>query len=340
MALSSTFSDGDDGSHESSYRVVDSFAKLEIPGSGNPAAVVMVPSTKIQSKEEEEEDVVSWMKVVAKEFNLSETAFIWPTKAGMTDGINEFHIRFYTANGTEVDLCGHATLASAAVVFLSFMQHSTANTSVSEEVVFLAKNDILRARSCRSEGQGDDDYPQKKSLQIVMEFPKKSVQPIASSDDVQSIQGMLSTAFGWKMNMDTDVLFLGLEDDSADMLVHLTKDAFLKIPPTVNTAALTEWNRYNRGIIMCCDNKDDGSSDESVDFISRWFGPKVGIDEDPVTGSAHCTLAPYFASLKSKQEVRGEQKSSRGGIIDCVVHEDHVELIGTAKTVMSGTLYM
>ena len=307
-----------------SYYVVDSFANLEIPGSGNPAAVVLLPP------DFDEKSQIQWMRVVAKEFNLSETAFVWQHNDDNKTQNLDYNIRFYTGNGTEVDLCGHATLASASVL----LQTSASDTNVeNSSITFHAQKDVLQA----VQHDASEDSPPL-SMQISMNFPNKSLVEIDDIDDRISVETMLTSAFGLTNGRER-IVFMGIEEDSSDILVHLTPQSFEEIQDDqdINVGALTTWDGYNRGVIVCCDYE---GPDSSIDFCSRWFGPKAGIEEDPVTGSAHCTLAPYFASRIGRSNVRGKQMSSRCGIVDCNVSEDRVEIIGTAATTMSGSLFL
>jgi Phenazine biosynthesis-like protein len=171
------------------------------------------------------------------------------------------------------------------------------------------------------------------------------------------------------------VLFAGLSG-TGDVLVELTQESFLSIPHHgLNLDAVRSCDRYSRGVIVCCLNRPSeatsstgggtmtgggsscssggsiGSVDDetrppaakpaTADFLSRFFGPKAGIDEDPVTGSAHCVLAPYFAERLDKDRTVGMQTSARGGIVECCLVENHsVQLTGTSIITMTGTLWL
>jgi hypothetical protein len=150
------------------------------------------------------------------------------------------------------------------------------------------------------------------------------------------------------------ILFAGLSE-IGDVLVELTTDTFLSIPHEgLNFDAMLYCDGYSRGVIICCVSKqpkeEDGSDNDddshsaaptlSPDFLSRFFGPKAGINEDPVTGSAHCVLAPYFCSKLKRDKVVGMQTSRRCGVVECVVEGDTVQLTGTAVTTMTGTLWL
>jgi len=129
----------------------------------------------------------------------------------------------------------------------------------------------------------------------------------------------------------------------------MTEEGFDLLHGTkVDYDALSAWDGYTRGVIICCcassANKNTDVSKQqstpSVDFRSRFFGPKVGIDEDPVTGSAHCALAPYFAKKLEKNVVIGRQESDRGGLVECILkkEEGRVCIVGTAVVTVSGQL--
>jgi predicted PhzF superfamily epimerase YddE/YHI9/ribosomal protein S18 acetylase RimI-like enzyme len=326
---------------------VDAFAVPDKAGSGNPAAVVLM-ETASGTKEE-----AVWMQRTASSFNLSETAFVWPVRGDAEGGAEEddfedgdgsedrqkrelhYRIRYFTPS-IEVPLCGHATLASASVIFQT--RHSTC------EVVFEAPRDTLRAALASSSGR---------QSRVKMTFPAKPAAELLEHADLLAVKNMLFAA----LNVDTSsILYAGLSD-IGDVLIELTYESFVQIGyEGLNYAALLEWDGYTRGVIVCCENQrnddrdggggGDGATSEvpdRVDFLSRFFGPKAGIDEDPVTGSAHCVLAPYFAEkLGGKAQLTGMQTSARGGLIECSLAEDGatVELTGSAITAMSGTLWL
>jgi len=382
------------------YWVVDSFANLIIPGSGNPAAVVLVPPHFDVTNEYTRQ----WMQIVAREFNLSETTFIWRcnnqnmtnnnnnndnkdndiTNANEDDAIH-YNIRYLTCNGTEVDLCGHATLAAASVL-LQTLPAIQVKKDVS--IIFHANKDVLKTRPHVTGKQQKTWNRNGRSMQILMDFPKKSLQDITASADRSAIVAMLRSAFSIS-NTAENIIYLGTDEDCGDILIHLTSEAFHQVGygTDINYEALTEWDGYSRGVIICCresellagssggiigvgfggvgvgigmsgagDNESFGGGSIgggsigggsigtleeehiTVDFRSRFFGPKAGINEDPVTGSAHCTLGPYFGTKFGKEKLRGKQASLRGGIVDCLIEEKRMGIIGTAVITMSGFL--
>lgn len=314
--------------------VVDAFSDPDQAGTGNPAAVVVLKEADLES-----ESLMRWMQIVAAEFNLSETAFVVPrvgNEAGDDNGEsedeNELHysIRYFTPT-VEVPLCGHATLASAAILF----QTAQAKNRTETTVVFHAKEDILRAESASTSSR--------QSL-ITMRFPSKPPRLLESDEAADSGKKMLQSA----LNVEpTDVLYVGLSE-IGDLLVELTFESFAGIGyDGLNYDAFLEWEGFGRGVIVCCVSPP-GAPDEEVesqdtvatDFLSRFFGPKAGINEDPVTGSAHCVLAPYFCEKLGKDHVTGMQMSRRGGRVECKLEKDTVRLTGSAVTAMSGTLWL
>ena len=291
---------------------VDSFA--ETAGQGNPAGVVLLPK-EIDDRE--------WMETVAKEYNLSETAFIWPLE-GSSEHEVRYRIRFFTPDGTEVDLCGHATLAAAAVLF-GRLENSV------KTVVFSANKDDLRVQTLPQKDNGKAKNAQRSLLS--MEFPRKELNEVTAKE---GIVAMMQSAFP---NLDHDtldenMLYVGLDEDGGDLLIELTPEVFDKLGYTkIQFDAFVSYEGYSRGIMVCA-----VSQDSSYDFVSRFFGPKAGINEDPVTGSAHCTLAPYFGAKLGKDRVVGRQTSQRGGTVECTVQGESVTIVGSAVATMRGQL--
>ena len=321
------------------YFVADAFADTSKLGSGNPAAVVILPPNEVE--EADGRFSPEWMQAVAKEFNHSETAFVQQLSLDASDNIHHFRIRYFTPT-TEVPLCGHATLASADILYQN-------NESVSDlaDIVFHAPQDQLRVK-----GLGNH--------RISMEFPAKPAAEISvTSSDYKTLQAMIEKAFQLP---DDAILFAGVSA-IGDIIVELSWENFSSVPynERVDYSALFgEVGGYTRGIILCCNNHGDdnniegernGGSDEQslkrreIDFCSRFFGPKAGVNEDPVTGSAHCVLGPYFCSKLGKEKVVGKQNSLRGGIVECEKvsgKEDNqrVRITGSVVTTMKGTLLM
>ncbi len=253
---------------------VDAFADKTFEG--NPAAVV--PLTNWLPDET--------MQHIAMENNLSETAFFVPTDKG-------FHIRWFTP-GTEVDLCGHATLATAHVLFnhLGF----EGNT-----IHFESKSGVLTVN--------------KQNQLLLLNFPASELKEIP-------IPHSLKTAFNFQPNK----CFKGSNDL---MLLFETEREIKELCP--NLIKITESN--TRGVI--CTAKS-----EEFDFVSRFFAPAVAVNEDPVTGSAHTMLIPYWAAQLNKSELIAKQVSQRGGVLYCKNLNNRVEIGGKAVTYLFGEIIL
>jgi PhzF family phenazine biosynthesis protein len=255
--------------------IVDAFT--DRPFAGNPAAVCLLESAAD----------AGWMQRVAAEMNLSETAFLVPRDGG-------FGLRWFTP-AVEVDLCGHATLASAHVLWES------GRLALAVPARFHSKSGLLTAE--RDGGR------------IVLDFPAKPCNPADAPPGLLDGLGTTATFVGFN-GMDYFV-----ELASADEVRRLRPDhARLRTLPV-------------RGVIVTA-KSDDARSD----FVSRFFAPGSGIDEDPVTGSAHCCLAPYWADKIGKSAMVGFQASARGGVVAVEVRGERVRLGGTAVTVVRGEL--
>lgn len=331
-----------------SYCIVDSFANVDALGSGNPAAVVMLQQADVDPTDP---DLLAWMMVVAKEFNLSETAFVWQHAEHKQGNELHWNIRYFTPT-LEVDLCGHATLAAAGILYRTLSVKTTNDTSI----VFHAKQDVL---STQLPSGGLRSVKRRPATKIAMKFPSKPPVEMTDPEAVNAVQKMLWEA----LKLPSDVLiFLGLSD-TGDVLVELTPDAFEAVGyEGLQLDAFKEWDGYARGIVICCVTRaaekaegDDMASTgtatsmltdadvESLDFLSRFFAPKVGISEDPATGSAHCALGPYYSKKLGKEIVVGKQMSERGGIVECRIEEgddSSVTITGIAVQTMTGNLLL
>lgn len=240
---------------------------------GNPAAVCPLPEWL--------PDPV--MQSIAAENNLAETAFF-------VGGSGRYHLRWFTP-AVEVDLCGHATLASAFVLFHHLEPHL-------EEVRFESRSGPLFVRR-------DGDW-------LTLDFP--SLPP-----------ERLEPPAGLAEALDTAPREVWA---SADYLAVLGSEAEVRaLRP--DQAALSQLDR--RGVIVTAPGED-------CDFVSRFFAPNCGIPEDPVTGSAHCVLAPYWAERLGKTELRARQVSARGGEIRCRLEGDRVHLSGQAVLYLRGEI--
>jgi PhzF family phenazine biosynthesis protein len=254
---------------------VDAFA--DRPFSGNPAAVCLLPSPREGA----------WMQQVAAEMNLSETAFL----LARADG---FELRWFTP-AVEVDLCGHATLASAHVLW------ETERLASHHPVRFHTRSGVL---TCQRTGG-----------RIEMDFP--STPAIAQPGPAE-----LSTALGATPRWVGKTRFDYLAELESEAAIRSLKPDFSRI------AALG-----GRGFIVTA-----RASSTGFDFVSRFFAPATGVNEDPVTGSAHCCLAPYWAERLGKEELTGYQASPRGGVVGVRVVGDRVRLRGNAVTVLRSEL--
>ena len=259
---------------------VDAFT--DKPFTGNPAAVCLLSDFP-------EDD---WMQDLAAEMNLSETAFVVPT-----DTDDQYHLRWFTPN-TEVELCGHATLASAHML----IEQKLVDASI--PVRFRTKSGVL---TCQRTGD-----------LITLDFPST---PPSESVDQRVAEGIRS-AIG------TEAIFVAQARFDTFVVVD-DPQVVLDLKPDFRRLSEID----TRGIIVTAKSGDDG-----IDFISRFFAPRCGIDEDPVTGSAHCVLAPYWAMEFGRDTLVGYQASRRGGLVRTQVIGDRVRLSGQAVTVMKAKL--
>ncbi len=244
---------------------------------GNPAAVCVL----------DEPGDPEWMQIIAREMNLSETAFLYPTDGGL-------HLRWFTP-AVEVDLCGHATLASAHVLW---------------EDGHLAPDQPARFQTLSGEltAVKVDDW-------IELNFP---TEPATEAH----VPTQLEPALG--------VRLLHVARNRMDYLVEVENEEIVRnLKP--NMALLRQIEA--RGVIVT-----SRAGDDEHDFVSRFFGPAVGIDEDPVTGSSHCCLGPYWGERLGKDQLSGYQASARGGVVRVRLAGDRVRLAGQAVTVMRGEL--
>ena len=257
---------------------VDAFT--DKPFAGNPAAVCVLP----QSRDER------WMQDVACEMNLSETAFLLREDDG-------FRLRWFTP-AVEVDLCGHATLASAHVLW------EAGYLASAEQARFHTRSGLLTA----DRGVGG---------WIEMDFPAQPPAPAEAPPFLLAALGVADRArfvgkniFDYLVEVDAEEVVRGLQPDMT-MLA--------KAPA--------------RGVMVT-----SRASSPGFDFVSRFFAPRVGVNEDPVTGSAHCCLAPYWSERLGKDEMLAYQASPRGGVVRARMSGDRVKLGGQAVSVLRGEL--
>jgi PhzF family phenazine biosynthesis protein len=254
---------------------VDAFT--DRPFSGNPAGVCVVPEPRDER----------WMQNVAREMNLSETAFLHR----QADGYN---LRWFTP-AVEVDLCGHATLASAHILWeVGYLEPG-------EQARFHTLSGLLTAG--------------RKGDWIEMNFPAQPEEPASAPPGLIEALGVPVKYIG-KSKFD----YL-LEVDSEE-IVRSAKPDF-SLLATVRM----------RGVILT-----SLASSKDYDFASRFFAPQMGINEDPVTGSAHCTLSPFWSKRLGGDELVGYQASARGGVVRVRLNGDRVYLAGQAITVLRGEL--
>jgi predicted PhzF superfamily epimerase YddE/YHI9 len=257
------------------FVVVDAFT--ERPFAGNPAAVVVL---QVPADE-------GWMGAVAREMNLSETAFLHPEGAG-------WRLRWFTP-AVEIELCGHATLASAHVLWES------GRLPVAEVARFFTLSGELGAR--RRDGQ------------VVLDFPARPVTVCDPPPGLLEALGAAARSVSrWKR----------------DFLVELESGAVVRaLQPDMAALARLDC----RAVMVTAAGDAPG-----IDLVSRFFGPAVGVPEDPVTGSAHCALAPFWAARLGRNELVAYQASPRGGTIHLGVRGSRIDLAGHAVTVTRGEI--
>lgn len=269
---------------------IDAFT--ERPFRGNPAAVCPLPSPLPDGL----------MQKIAAEMNLSETAFILRLVDQPWESTSIFQLRWFTPQ-TEVDLCGHATLAAAALLFqILHVSHST--------VTFQTRSGELKARGTEQGIQLDFPLDPPKPCSV----PSEALQALNIGSDA-----VLDAAYGAQ----TRKLLINLKESETLRALEPDDRALLK------AKSLSSY----RGLIVTSE------SQPPYDFISRYFAPWVGISEDPVTGSAHTLLVPYWAGRLGKAKLHAYQASSRGGELwGEVVGKDRVALTGEACVILKGTL--
>ncbi|WP_437638481.1 PhzF family phenazine biosynthesis protein [Sorangium sp. So ce854] len=256
---------------------VDAFTAK--PYRGNPAAVCVLPEAR----------PAAWMQAVAREMNLSETAFL----VGRGDG--GYDLRWFTPV-VEVALCGHATLASAHVLW------ETGTLAPDEQARFSTQSGLLTA-SRRDDGWIELDFPAKR---------EERAEPPPGLGQALRVEPL----YIGRSALDY-LIVVGSEDE-----VRAARPDF-GLLATVPARAVIITSR---------------SSSMDFDFVSRFFAPAAGVNEDPVTGSAHCCLTPFWAARLGKTEMVAYQASARGGVVRVRLRGDRVDLSGQAVTVMEGEL--
>ncbi len=244
---------------------------------GNPAGVCCLSAPRPNQ----------WMQCVAQEMNLSETAFLLEENDG-------YRLRWFTP-AVEVDLCGHATLASAHILW------ETGRLGRDKTAKFYSRSGLLSASL-------EKNY-------IQLNFPVKRLELVTIPEE-------LSTLLGVKP------VFVG--KNQFDYLVEVENEEILRsLQPDMTRLSQIPV----RGVIVTC-----AATTPGYDFISRFFAPRVGVPEDPVTGSAHCCLTPYWSEKLHKQSMLAFQASPRGGELRLRLQDDRVLISGQAVTVFQGEL--
>jgi len=275
---------------------VDAFTS--VPFKGNPAAVCLLSHPL--------DDAV--MQSIAAEMNLSETAFVMRLDDAPWPESTTFSLRWFTP-AVEVRLCGHATLATSAVLFdvLGVTVPAVTYKTLSGDLIARCEKDATT-----------------NMLRIVLDFPKDT--PVACDVpegvlDVIGATGSVAAAYGSSTN---------------DLLLHLVDVQHLcNLRPDFSALLACEGMASYRGLLVTA------TGEPPYDFVSRFFAPWVGINEDPVTGSSHTLLTPYWAARLGKMAMLAYQASARGGEVGVrLAGDDRVELIGSAVVVFKGALYV
>lgn len=243
---------------------------------GNPAAVCVLDSWLEEGT----------MQQIAMENNLAETAFVVKRE-------KDYQIRWFTPE-LEVDLCGHATLASAWVIFNEYGHPS----------------DLIDFHSDRS---GSLRVKKEATGELTLDFPKDTLEEISPVKEINEALGRVPQK-----------VFKGKTDF---MLIYASEQEVRDMKPNFFLLDQVE----ARGVIVTAPGKE-------VDFVSRFFAPKCGIPEDPVTGSAHTTLTPYWAEALGKQDLTAKQLSQRGGDLKCQLRGDRVLISGRAVPYLKGEI--
>lgn len=266
--------------------IVDAFTTT--PFRGNPAAVCLL----------DRELPETTMQAVAAEMKHSETAFARPLDGPPTLA-TRFSLHWFTPV-LEVPLCGHATLATSAVIFREI-------GNPAHEMHFDTKSGRLSAR--------------RDAARIVLDFPAEDFRPTAVPPDVVAALG----------GPEVKAACYARKDRS--LLLHLVNESDVRnLAPDPTRLRAARGDAPFLGVIVTA------AGSGGYDFVSRFFAPWAGIDEDPVTGAAHCALAPYWASLTGKREMRAYQASARGGEMTVRLRGERVDLVGEAVMVAAGTL--
>jgi len=269
---------------------LDSFSNEAFKG--NPAAVCLI----IRKYDD------ALLQKIAAEMNLSETAFIYVDDFKTIGSVDTFRLRWFTPQ-VEVNLCGHATLAAAAVLFNEYHL-------IADVIKFETLSGQLLAK--------------KTDEKIQLNFP------LTESSTCEPNEKILD-ALGTHEFED-----FAYSEISQDLLIRLKNmESVEQLSPDFNALKMIDSSRIIRGVIVTA------KGDNTCDFVSRFFAPWVGINEDPVTGSAHTQLQPYWSKLLGKNEMKARQVSSRSGeLIVRATKDNRVEIEGDVTLVMKGKLLL
>lgn len=259
-----------------SLHLIDAFASQ--PFTGNPAAVVLLDHLRPDA----------WLQSVAMEMHQSETAFLLPEKDG-------YSLRWFTPMD-EMDLCGHATMASAHYLYEEDLLAANAIAH------FRTRSGLLTAERL-ADGQ------------IAVEFPSLDFAPMRPPAGLDVMLGVTPKEV---LRSTYDII----------CVLH-SEDEVINLAPDMAAIARLD----ARGLVVTA-----VSNRKDRDFVSRCFYPGTGVPEDPVTGSAHCALAPYWRDALGEEDFTAFQASPRGGVVRCELEGDRVRLIGRAITTVRGTL--
>ncbi|RWS20804.1 hypothetical protein B4U80_00249 [Leptotrombidium deliense] len=276
------------------YYVVDAFTVNDELFTGNQAAVIVLNNDNELSDEIKQG--------IAFEINLSETAFVSPIEG------NKYYLRWFTPT-TEVDLCGHATLATASVLFRKLKNEKC--------LTFVTKDEkILKA------------VFNKENNTISLDFPSNRPEVISIAQ-YPFVREIVKLTIG----DEAEYKLLKFSKNTGKLVVQLNSSVkFLKSikPDFLRLMAIKE-NSIISGVIVTLEGKTN-----EIDFHSRYFAPWKGINEDPVTGSAHTVLIPFWSEIKNKNTFVAKQESKRGGILFCELIGERVKLSGKCRQVITG----
>lgn len=273
---------------------VDAFT--DQPFRGNPAAVCILTPEQDSALDDQ------WRQNLALEMNLSETAFVTRCADQPSPDESHWNLRWFTP-AAEVDLCGHATLASAHTLY------ERADVDPTDTIVFHTRSSPLTIT--RSPNGA-----------ITMNFPTTPVTPGSDATPPDGLFDMLSAA----PDRTTYLGFTGHEH----LIVLDNRDTLTRLTP--------EFGRLRTLGMVCVNCIAPADDSDDADYCTRYFAPSFNIDEDPVTGSAHCSSAPYFAARLGRNELIARQISPRGGTLHLRVDGDRVHITGRAITILRGQL--